>query len=111
MSNYKLVHNLTMNVSGIVSTVDTATDLVMWADNPRMLNDILQRYVPASVLPFVGELEERWASEIRKITVVFAHMSCDFDAEDESSESLARLQKVNKRFRITPSCYELRLFR
>lgn len=74
--------------------MDTSAELVMWADNPIALSEILQRYVPISVLPFVGELEERWASEIRKITVVFAHISFDFDVDDESTENLERLQKV-----------------
>ncbi len=36
--------------------------------------DLLARYVPAAILPFVEHHEERWAGELRRITVLFVNL-------------------------------------
>ncbi|SPQ95040.1 unnamed protein product (mitochondrion) [Plasmodiophora brassicae] len=81
---------------GIASSMATANELVAGVDSPADLSALLQRYVPLGVLPFVGELEERWASEIRKVTVLFAHTTVDpaVEAHVGTGTGLARLQRV-----------------
>lgn len=32
------------------------------------------KYVPSAVLPFINHHEEKWASEIRRITVLFVNL-------------------------------------
>lgn len=83
---------------GIASSMATANELVAGVDSPADLSALLQRYVPLGVLPFVGELEERWASEIRKVTVLFAHTTVDpaVEAHVGTGTGLARLQRVGQ---------------
>ena len=32
------------------------------------------KYVPSAVLPFINHHEEKWASELRRITVLFVNL-------------------------------------
>lgn len=40
---------------------------------PEVMNNVA-KYVPSAVMPFINHQEEKWASELRRITVLFVNL-------------------------------------
>jgi class 3 adenylate cyclase/GNAT superfamily N-acetyltransferase len=50
----------------------------------KIPNEVLQnvgKYVPSAVLPFINHHEEKWASELRRISVLFVNLGLDVDGD------------------------------
>ena len=57
----------------------------------------LGRYVPGAVLPYINHMEEKWASELRRITVLFVNLgllSGDTPATADTTAELLFVQSI-----------------
>ena len=63
----------------------------------------LGRYVPGAVLPYINHQEEKWASELRRITVLFVNLGLLNDAPTPSTSSSSSPSSQSPQSPATPT--------
>lgn len=59
----------------------------------ELIKTSLMSYIPAAVLPFIELNEEKWAYELRRLTVMFCNLGIDL-SDAQSDKGLERIQEV-----------------
>lgn len=59
----------------------------------ELIKSSLMSYIPAAVLPFIELNEEKWAYELRRLTVMFCNLGIDL-SDAQSEKGLERIQEV-----------------
>ena len=57
------------------------------------IKSYIQSYIPAALIPFIEIDEERWSSELRRLTIMFVNLGIDL-SDAETFEGLNQIQKV-----------------
>lgn len=57
--------------------------------------DILESYIPKAVLPYIKIDQEKWSSELRRISVMFMNLGIDL-SDAKSNEGLHKIQRIIK---------------
>jgi hypothetical protein len=59
------------------------------------INKIIESYIPKAVLTYIQHEEEKWSSELRRLTILFLNLGIDLSAA-ETADGLKRTQEVIK---------------
>lgn len=58
-----------------------------------LLSKKVEQYIPGAILPYLQEQEERWASELRQLSIMFIDLGLDIDTKG-TSVPLEKVQNV-----------------
>jgi hypothetical protein len=48
----------------------------------ELIRPLLLRFIPAAVIPYVKIEQEKWGSELRRVTVMFVHLEIEILSDE-----------------------------